>query len=104
MVKDVCLEICAILFIMVAKPHIWRGWASFLHRWGLHQLVASWLELAGPLNILGAQLIYLSQPFLSVFIHQDALKDLAQVLEQPEEVKKLVHFLRNEDPLVEDGQ
>ncbi len=89
---------------MVVKPHIWRGWASFLHRWGLHQLVAFWLELAGPLNILGAQLIYLSQPFLSVFIRQEVLKDFAQVLEQPEEVKKLIHFLRDENPWIENGQ
>lgn len=84
---------------MMAEQHIWRDWAGFLHRWGVHQLVASWLEWAGPLNILGAQLIYVSQPFLSIFVKPESLSDLARILEKPDEVKEFIRFLREENSL-----
>ena len=44
----------------------WRTWARVLHRWGLENAAASVLEALGPLAVVGAQLVYLTQPIASV--------------------------------------
>jgi hypothetical protein len=50
---------------MESNQHIWRVWVEKAHRWGFEDEIATLLEAAGPLTTLGAQMIYLAQPFLS---------------------------------------
>jgi hypothetical protein len=77
----------------------WPGWADFLHRYGLENLVAWVLESAGPLTVLGAQALYFGGPLL-----RPALKDLqrdalADLLEDRNELLAFVAFLREEKSL-----
>lgn len=81
---------------MKADQQIWQAWADKLHRWGLGDWVAFVLEAAGPLTLLGAQMIYLSQPFLSSVWVNGQMEALAGMLEEPDRTKMFVTFLREE--------
>jgi hypothetical protein len=80
--------------MMKKNHHIWRVWVKTLHRWGVDNLVASFLEAAGPLTIIGAQAIYVGQPVLGSFLPDEHLKVLAVVLEQDDEREAFVSFVR----------
>jgi hypothetical protein len=55
-------------------------------------LVAWFLEAGAPLTVIGAQLIYLTQPFIG----GNDSKGIAQMLEQEEESSSFARYLRNE--------
>ena len=74
--------------------HIWHIWASNLQRWGVHELTATFLETAGPLSIIGAQVIYLSQPLLKVFISSDYISALADLLDDTTQTQAFASHLR----------
>jgi hypothetical protein len=77
----------------------WSGWAEFLHRHGLENLVAWLLESAGPLAVLGAQALYFGGPLLRPAL-TDAQQDaLAGLLEDREETLAFTALLREEKPL-----
>ncbi len=71
----------------------WSHWAESLRRLKLDGL-ASWVFEAGaPMTILGAQALYISQPFLggkqwSAFAH---------MLEEEEEAQAFARYLRGDD-------
>ena len=67
-----------------------------MHSWGLNNWAASFLEAAGPLTTIGAQLIYISQPVLGTFIPQRDLEALAEMLEEPEQRRGFTRFLLGE--------
>jgi hypothetical protein len=70
----------------------WSEWAESLRRFKL-DVVAAWLlEAGGPLMVLGAQAVYLSQPFLG----GKKLNSLAQMLEEEEETQAFARYLRGE--------
>lgn len=71
----------------------WPIWTGFLRRQGLTGLVAWFLEASGPLNILGAQLLYLGQPFAPTSANQ-GLRALANLLEQEDEAKAFIALLK----------
>jgi hypothetical protein len=75
---------------------ILQGWAGRLQRWRVHQLAAVLLEAFGPLNVVGAQLVYLSQPVLGSIVAQEKLDTLAELLEEPMTTKKFIRTLREE--------
>jgi len=77
---------------------IWDRWADSLYRWGLRDLAASLLEAAGPLTIVGAQMVYILQPLVGHGSTNTSLNALANLLEQPENVRNFVHILREEKP------
>jgi len=79
---------------MKKDHHIWRIWADFLQRWGLTDWVASGLEAAGPLTIVGAQVVYLGQPFVNRSSMEDHFAALASLLEDSARAKDFVAFLR----------
>jgi hypothetical protein len=79
---------------MAENPHIWHTWASNLHRWGVKDGAAVLLEAAGPLTMLLAQLVYLSQPLLGKSVSGDSLNALASMLEEPAQTKAFVEILR----------
>jgi len=71
----------------------WSQWAETLRRFKLDGF-ASWLLDAGaPLTVLGAQALYLGQPFLS----GDRFNALAHMLEEDSETQAFVRYLRGEE-------
>ena len=81
---------------MLSDRHIWQGWAQKLHCWGLEDWTASILENAGPLTWLGAQLVYLGQPFLTPMTPGSHIQALVELLEDPESAKTFISMLREE--------
>jgi hypothetical protein len=79
---------------MDANRHIWHIWATNLHRWGLQDLTATVLEVAGPLSIVGAQLIYLGQPILNSFLPVEHVYALADMLDDTTQTRAFASFLR----------
>jgi hypothetical protein len=83
---------------MDVKTLAWREWADALHRRGLGEAAAVLLEAGGPLNVIAAQLVYLSQPVFSRSISPDRLEALAHLLEEPEQTQSFVTYLREGTP------
>jgi hypothetical protein len=71
----------------------WPIWMETLRRQGLAELAAWALEVAGPLNILGAQMLYIGQPFVPSSTRQ-GLRALACLLEQEDEARVFVALLK----------
>lgn len=70
----------------------WSTWAESLRRLKLDGVAAWLLEAAGPLTVLGAQAVYLSQPFMG----GKKLDSLAHMLEEDEETQAFARYLRGE--------
>lgn len=83
---------------MDSDQYIWRDWANNLHRWGVNDWVASLLEAMGSLTILGAQLVYLSQPLLDHALPEERLSALARVLEDAGRSHEFIELLREAPP------
>jgi len=73
-------------------------WIKTLYNLRLQNLTATFLEALGPMNLLGAQLVYLSQPVLSPFISKDQSQDFAKILEDPSETALFIEALRSYEP------
>jgi hypothetical protein len=71
----------------------WPLWIDSLRKQGLTELAAWLLEAAGPLNILGAQLLYLGQPFIPSAAAQ-GWHALANLLEQEDESRAFSALLK----------
>ena len=80
---------------MAGNQYIWKNWAETLHRWGAQELVATLLEAVGPLNLIGAQVVYLGQPILNMILPEDHVNAFASLLDNPEETRAFTHFLRD---------
>ena len=83
---------------MNSDQQIWRVWADTLHRWGWHHFVADLLVTAGPLSILGAQLVLFSQPILELFLPEADLEALNRVLEDPDKTRQFINHLKESRP------
>ncbi len=81
---------------MQTDQHIWQGWARTLQQWGVNDWMASLLEAIGPLSVLGANMVYLSQPVLHNIFPDDQLVALAQMLEDPIQTEAFTNILREE--------
>jgi hypothetical protein len=82
---------------MDQNHHIWRDWSNQIHRWGVDQLVAAFLEAAGPLTVIGAQAIYLSQPFLKPVWPEERWQALTSLLEDAEQAQRFAELLRDQE-------
>jgi hypothetical protein len=76
----------------------WSTWAEFLRRRGLDSLVAWILEAAGPLTVLGAQILYLGGPLLRPALSNGQVDAFAGLLEDHREALAFAAFLREEMP------
>jgi hypothetical protein len=79
---------------MGENRQIWESWVRALHRWGVDETVAFLLEAAGGLNVMLAQVMYLSQPLFSGAVASGSLEKLAQMLENPAMRREFVSFLK----------
>ena len=77
---------------MKSTREYWPRWAESLRHYQLHELIASLLEGGSPLALLGAQAIY----FGRVFIANDQLTALAEMLEEESEAEAFASFLIKE--------
>jgi hypothetical protein len=77
--------------------HIWQIWADQLHRWGVRPHAATLLEVAGPLAIIGAQAMYVGQPFLRGLLPDDHWQALTGLLEDSQQAQDFADFLRGRE-------
>ena len=70
----------------------WSKWAESLRNLKLDGIVAWLLEAGAPLTILGAQALYISQPFVG----GEKVDSLARMLEQEDETQAFARYLRGE--------
>lgn len=70
----------------------WTQWAESLQRLKLDGLVAWVLDAGAPLTVLGAQAMYIAQPFLGGK-HTTAI---ARMLESDEDTQAFARMLRSE--------
>ncbi|MBI5957955.1 MAG: hypothetical protein HY866_04420 [Chloroflexi bacterium] len=71
-----------------AKPHPdAERWAERLarwsHRWHMASGIGLLLDLLEPLGPLGAQVLWIAQPTLALFVPRDEVASLAQLIEAP---------------------
>jgi hypothetical protein len=76
---------------MQSRPD-WPHWAATLQRLKLDGLASWLLEAGAPLTVLGAQALYISQPFLG----GKAWNTFARMLEEDEEAQAFAQYLRGE--------
>jgi hypothetical protein len=75
------------------QPHEkWHNWAETLRRYKLDGLASWLLEAGSPLNVLGAQALYVTQPFVG----GKQFDAIAQMLEDEDETQAFTQFLRGE--------
>lgn len=70
----------------------WSKWAESLRNLKLDGIVAWLLEAGAPLTILGAQALYISQPFVG----GKKINSLARMLEQEDETQAFARYLRGD--------
>jgi len=70
----------------------WSKWAETLRHYKLDGLASWFLEAGSPLSVLGAQVLYASQPFLG----GNQINMIAHLLEDEHETQAFVHYLRGE--------
>lgn len=92
------LRACVILANMNEfKPRDYADWVETAKANGWGDLLAVLLDALAPLGVLGAQVLYVGQPVLSVFVNRDALTALAGALEDPDELDALRRQLEDVD-------
>jgi hypothetical protein len=77
---------------MQSRPD-WSQWAETLRRLKLDGLASWLLEAGAPLTVLGAQALYISQPFLG----GNVWNSFAHMLEDDEEAQAFARYLNRED-------
>ena len=73
----------------------WPKWTESLQRLGLDGFAALFLEASGPLHILGAQLLYMGQPFVNPQAG-NGIRALANLLEQEDEAQAFAAMLKGQ--------
>ncbi|NJL94203.1 MAG: hypothetical protein HC915_11010 [Anaerolineae bacterium] len=61
-----------------------QAWIERLRALGLDQVVAAWLEVAEPLTLLAAQLLWVAQPGLALWMDPAEVGRWAAALEDPQ--------------------
>lgn len=84
---------------MGKEPEIWKAWLSFLRRWGMQEIAAFLLEATGPLNLLSAQIVHITHPFLSLLASNDHLDALTEMFENQSKQKAFLSYLRQSETM-----
>ena len=71
----------------------WSQWVETLRRFKLDGFASWFLEAGSPLAIIGAQVLYISQPFVG----GKTINAVAHMLEEESEVQAFARFLRKEE-------
>jgi hypothetical protein len=70
----------------------WSQWVETLRRFKVDGLTSWLLEAGSPLAVIGAQALYVTEPFVG----GKTLKAVAQMLEEESELQAFLHTLRGE--------
>lgn len=81
---------------MILPNPLWHHWAQWLKSRRSNLFVATLLESLAPINVIGAQVIYLSQPLFRFIIPDENLEAIAATLEDSQQTQAFVRFLREE--------
>lgn len=81
---------------MILSNPLWHKWAQWLKSRRSNLLVAALLEAFAPLNIIGAQVVYFSQPLLCWIIPNEQFEAAAKILEDSQQTQAFVDYLREE--------
>lgn len=81
--------------MMLPNP-LWHNWAQWLKARQSNTLVASLLEALAPVTVIGAQMVYLSQPLFRFAIPEAHLKAIAETLEDSQQTQAFINYLREE--------
>jgi hypothetical protein len=71
--------------------------ATALHQRGLNSVALALLEVGQPLTFIGGQLMWLAQPALSLLWPAAQVRHLAQLLEDPTAVRRLMAALATKE-------
>jgi hypothetical protein len=71
----------------------WPEWTEALRRRGLDGFAAWLLEAGGPINIIGAQFLYISQPFIAPQPNE-GFRALTNLLEEEDEARAFAALLK----------
>ena len=71
----------------------WSHWAESLRRFKLDGLASWLLEAGAPLTLLGAQALFVSQPFVA----GEKIAAFAHMLEEETEAQAFARYLRGEE-------
>lgn len=75
----------------------WASWSMFLRRHHLVEPAAVILDSLGPLRLFAAQMIYFTAPIAAGGRQGGEWQALAELLEDPEESRSFITFLREGD-------
>jgi hypothetical protein len=81
---------------MNSNQYTWRKWASFLQHLGVIDLSISLLEIAGPLTMIAAQVVYFCQPLIRWLVPLENSQILAEMLDEPDARREFVRLLKEE--------
>ena len=73
----------------------WPRWTESLRKMGLDGFAAFFLEAGGAFHILGAQLLYMGEPFATPQA-SDGIRALANLLEQENEARAFAAILKGQ--------
>jgi hypothetical protein len=74
----------------------WSSWAGFLRRYGLENITAWFLEAAGPMILMGSQVLSFGAPLMRPWLDENKEKALSALLEDREEASAFATFLRQD--------
>ena len=78
---------------MQVNKDIWNQWAQYLQRYHLLGLFRFILNAAGPIRIVVAQSLWMTQPF----VQNSIISQLASVLEDQEQSIAFLEFVNNRE-------
>ena len=73
-------------------------WARRFRAWGMADLAAALLEPGSLVPLLGAQALYFGAPLLSLAYDAHELSGLAELLEDPQQLRRLTAQLTPDQP------
>ena len=92
-----CVGKACVILVFMAQGND-NDWISQLRARGWGDFLNTALDVLEPLGPLGAQLLWIAQPALGLFVRRDALGALAQALEEPGGIAALRKQLDDEPP------
>ena len=78
---------------MQVNQNNWYQWARYLQRYHLLGLFRFLLDAAGPVRIVAAQSLWMTQPF----VQNSIISQLAEVLEDQEQSKAFLKYVNNRE-------
>jgi len=78
---------------MLINQENWYQWAQYLQRYHLIGLFQFLLDASGPVRIVAAQSLWMTQPF----VQNSIISQLAEMLEDQEQSKAFLEYVNNRE-------